>query len=31
MPFARRKQHFAQIFNNKFIQGGYLLYERNHL
>ena len=30
MPFARRKQYFARIFNNKFIQGGYLFYERNH-
>lgn len=30
MPFARRKQYFARIFNNKFIQGGYTLYARNH-
>ena len=30
MPFARRKQYFARIFNNKFIQGGYTLYERDH-
>ena len=30
MLFARRKQYFARIFNNKFIQGGYTLYERDH-
>jgi hypothetical protein len=25
MPFARRKQYFARIFNSKFIEGGHCM------